>query len=400
MAFFESGRVRKQYGLGPSWHRDPLLDGSLITKGFIMTTQTIKPEENQNRNKLKNEKPLVYDKIVKFDEKIRKGESIAIIQFQYNYTCNFRCEHCSVKNFQGKNSKRKFIIADVKDLFKQADELGLARVTITGGEPLVFKDLDELVQAIDPQKFYINCDTNGWFLDDKRAEHLKKIGVDRIQLSLDSLDAEEHDAFRKAKGSYSRSIKAVDSAVNAGLGIFIQTVVSKQRLYSDEFIEFIEYFNNKGIGVFVTYAKPVGAWEGKFDNLIDKNDMQYMEELEKKYKVFTHLTPAYGLNMGCIAIKGMFSVTQYGDVLPCPYMHISIGNVFKEPLKDILERAMRIKYFGERVDTCLIAEDKDFIKNYIEKNIYGKPVPVDYSEVFSDADRTVKPFNEDERLFL
>ncbi len=364
-----------------------------------MKVQELKPEEISKRNKLKEEKPNVYEKIMKFDDKIKRGESIAIIQFQCNYKCNIHCTHCSVKRFQGKKGGRQYTIADVKELSRQADELGLARFVITGGEPLILKNFDAFVEAIDPQKFYINCDTNGWFLDKKRAKHLKSIGVDRIQLSIDSLDANEHDAFRNAKGSHERAMKAVDASLDAGLNIFIQTVVTKQRLYSDEFIKFVEFFNKKGIGVFVTYAKPVGAWEGNFDVLVNKDDMNYMRKLEKMHNVYTHITPAYGLNMGCIAVKGMFSVTQYGDVLPCPYIHISIGNVFEEPLKDIIQKGLNIKYFGEYVDTCTIAEDRDFINNYVTKKIYGKPLPVPCSEVFTDEDKTRKPFNEDERLF-
>lgn len=359
-----------------------------------MTAQDLKPDEVNRRDKLKREKPYVYEKIREFKGKIERGESIAIIQFQYDYTCNFRCQHCSVKRFQGKKDARQFTMADVKNLARQADEMGLARFVITGGEPLVFKDFDALVEAIDPQRFYINCDTNGWFLDEKRARHIKSIGVDRIQLSIDSLNANEHDAFRRAKGSHKRAMRAADAALKAGLGIFVQTLVTKQRLRSDEFIEFIKYFNNKGIGVFVTYAKPVGAWEGNFDVLVDKDDMGYMRELEKKHRVFTHLTPAYGLEMGCIAVKGMVSVTQYGDVLPCPYIHISIGNVLEEPLKDIIQRGMNIKYFGEHVDTCLIAEDRDFIDKYIVSRIYNKPLPAPCSEVFTDEDKTLKRFNE------
>lgn len=359
-----------------------------------MAKHHLKPQESDNRNKLKAEKPLVYEKIIRFDEKMKRGESIAIIQFQYNYTCNFVCEHCSIKGFQGRDDKRTFSLDDVKNLFRQADEMGLARVTITGGEPLVFKDFDELVAAIDPTKFYINCDTNGWLLDHKRARHLKDIGVDRIQLSIDSLDPDEHDRFRKAPGSFQRAIHAIDAARDAGLAIFVQTVVTKQRLHSDEFIEFIKFFNGKGIGVFVTYAKPVGAWEGNFEAMVDKNDMEYMKELEKHHQVFTHLTPAYGLDMGCIAVKGMFSVTQYGDVLPCPYIHASIGNVFNEPLKEIINRGLNIKYFGEHVDTCLIAEDRDFIDKYVAGRMYGKPLPVPCTEVFTDEDRTRKPFSE------
>jgi MoaA/NifB/PqqE/SkfB family radical SAM enzyme len=359
-----------------------------------MAFQNVKTgEDKDRRNKLKQEKPLVYEKVIKFEERYRRGESIAIIQFQYNYTCNFACRHCSVKRFQGKKDKPSLTIADVRNLSRQADDMGLARFVITGGEPLIFKDFDALVEAIDPNKFYINVDTNGWFLDEQKARHLKNIGVDRVQLSLDSLDASEHDDFRQVKGSHQRAMKAVDAALKAGLAIFIQTVVTKHRLHADEFLEFVRYFNKRGIGVFVTYAKPVGAWEGNLDALVDRADMDYMRELERKYNVYTHLTPAYGLDMGCIAVKGMVSVTQYGDVLPCPYIHTSIGNILEEPLKDILQRGLDIRYFGEHVDTCLIAEDKDFIRKHVVNRIYGKPLPVPCREVFLDEDKTLKPFN-------
>lgn len=341
--------------------------------------------ETEKRDSLKREKPRVYEKIMKYDEKVRNGESIAIIQFQYDYTCNFHCKHCSVKRFQVKREGRFFTIEDVRELSRQADEIGLAQIVITGGEPLVFPDFDDIVEAIDPEKFHIISDTNGWFLDEERARHLKGIGVDKIQLSLDSLSAEEHDGFRCKQGSHERALRAIDASLKAGLQIIIATVVTKQRIRSEEFIRFLEFANGRGVGVFVTYAKPVGSWEGNFDVLVDRDDMDYMRELEKKYNVFTHLTPSFGLNLGCIAVKRMISITKHGDVMPCPYIHTSLGNFFDEPLKDIIERGMRIKYFGRHVDTCLVAEDRNFIQDYVVK-MYGKPLPVPYGEVFSPED--------------
>lgn len=343
------------------------------------------PDEKEKRNILKIEKPYVYEKIMRYKEKYEAGESIAIIQFQYDYTCNFKCVHCSVKKFQGKKDGRFFKIPDVKELARQADEMGLAQIVITGGEPLVFPDFDQIVEAIDPQRFYIVSDTNGWFLDDAKAKHIKSIGVDKIQLSLDSLSADEHDSFRCKKGSHEKALRAIDASLNAGLNIILATVVTKQRIRSEEFIEYLEFAKEKGVGVFVTYAKPVGAWEGNFDVLVNRDDMDYMRNLEKKYNVFTHLTPSYGLDIGCIAVKRMFSVTKYGDIMPCPYIHTTIGNFFNEPLKDIVERGMKIKYFGNYMDTCLIAEDRHFINNYAVK-MYGKPLPVPYAEVFNEDD--------------
>ncbi len=345
----------------------------------------LKADEAEKRNLLKNEKPYVYEKIMRYEEKVKKGESIAILQFQYDYTCNFQCQHCSVKRFQGKKEGRFFTPDDVKELSRQADEMGLAHIVITGGEPLIFPEFDAIVQAIDPQKFYITSDTNGWLLDRKKAEHLKSIGVDKIQLSLDSLSPAEHDEFRRKDKSHERALRAIEAAQEAGLNIIIQTVVAKERVRSQEFIDFLEFLNAKEVGVFVTYAKPVGSWEGNFDVLIDRADMDYMRELEKTYRVFTHLTPGYGLDLGCIAVKRMVSITKYGDVMPCPYIHVSLGNFFEEPLKDIIARGLKIKYFGQYADTCLVAEERNFINKYVVKT-YGRALPVPYPEVFNDED--------------
>jgi MoaA/NifB/PqqE/SkfB family radical SAM enzyme len=347
--------------------------------------KTLKTEETDKRAQLKREKPYVYDKVMRYDEKVRNGESIAILQFQYDYKCNFHCQHCSIKRFQGKREGRFFTPEDVKELSRQADEMGLAHIVITGGEPLIFLDFDALVEAIDPSKFYITSDTNGWWLDKPKAKHLKQIGVDKIQLSLDSLSPAEHDSFRRKGGSHERALRAIDAAQEARLNIIVQTVVSKDRVRSQEFIRFLEFLNAKGVAVFVTYAKPVGCWEGNFDALIDRADMQHMRELERKYNVFTHLTPGYGLDLGCIAVKRMVSITKYGDVMPCPYIHVSLGNFFEEPLKDIIQRGLRIKHFGKYVDTCLVAEDRNFIDNYVVKT-YTRPLPVPYREIFSDDD--------------
>lgn len=354
--------------------------------GGTIVDHLLKQKELDRREKLRKEKPLVYEKVIKFDEKVARGESIAILQVQYNYACNFRCNHCSVKNMQIHHGSalRKLTPSDIADLCKQADDLGLARFEINGGEPLINTDLEELVTAINPEKFYINLVTNGWFLDDKKAEYLKRIGIDRIQVGIDSLDAEEHDEFRNKIGSHKKAINAVDACIKAGLDVFVTTVVTKQRLYTNEFMDFVKFFNEKGVGVFITYAKPVGAWEGNFDAMVNEEDLAYARELEKTHNVFSHLTSAYNIPSRCLAVCGLVGITQYGDVMPCQYLFIKLGNIFEEPLKDILERGMKLKPF--HTHTCPIAADKDFVNNYIVPNVYGKTLPVPYQEVFNKED--------------
>jgi MoaA/NifB/PqqE/SkfB family radical SAM enzyme len=358
---------------------------SLSILEYVMPGQTgdLVPTETQKRETLRLAKPRVYEKVIQYAAKIKRGESIAILQFQYDYRCNFRCQHCCISKMTEK--ERCFTPQDVRELSRQADAMGLAHWVITGGEPLTFPDFDEIVEAIDSQRFYISTDTNGWLLDEKRAHHLKKIGVDKIQLSLDSLNPEEHDAFRRARGSHERAVRAIDASKNAGLNIILATVVTKQRIRSEEFIDFLEFAKKKDVPVFVTFAKPVGSWEGNLDVLIDEDDLAYEKGLEEKYDVFTHLTPAYGMDLGCIAVKRMVSITKYGDVMPCPYIHTSLGNFFEEPLKDIIERGMKIKHFSKHTDTCLIAIDREFIANYETKH-HGKSLPRPWQEVFPPED--------------
>ncbi len=354
-------------------------------------SEELKSTEQEKRNKLKTTKPRVYEKIIGYKEKVERGKSIAIIQFQYRYPCNYTCEHCSIKRFQTtkkeerEDTRRAFAIPDVKELFRQADEMGLANMTITGGEPLLFPDFDELVEAIGPDRFYIACDTNGWLLNKNWAKRLKILGVDKVQPSLDSFYESEHDEFRQKKGSYKRVMNAIDLCLEEGLNVMLQTVLTKHRASSREFFELLGFAKSKGVSVYVCYAKPVGAYEGNMGCLITQQDADRVRELEKEYNVFTHMTSSYGLNLGCITVKRMVSITRYGDVMPCPYIHVSLGNFFKESLKNIIERGMRIKWFGEYHPECIIGENTEFIKLITDK-IKGRPLPISYQEVFKPED--------------
>lgn len=338
-------------------------------------------QQKNNRNKLKSNKPLVYEKVIKYN--------MPRIQFQASYICNFKCNHCSTKGVYNKDRKL-LSLENIKNVFNQADEMGISRVTLSGGEPLVMPELDQIIKAIDSNKFYIQCDTNAYLLNQEKADHLKTIGIDCIAPSLDSLNKDDHDSFRNKKGSYDKVLESINIAKKADLAIYIQTVVTKSRLHSKEFLDFLRYFNDQDVGVFVSFAKPVGSFSGHFDDLVEKVDIDYLQQLEGEYKVFSHLTPGYGINeeRHCVASKNIFSLTAYGDILPCIYFYCSMGNILEEPLKDIYERCIRLKPFQK--NTCVIADKSDnFIKDYLVNKIYGKNLPVSYKDVFIEGD-----FNE------
>ena len=79
-------------------------------------------------------------------------------------------------------------------------------------------------------------------------------------------------------------------------------------------------------------------------------------------------------------------MTPVGDVLVCPYVHIKIGNIFKQSLKEIVKFGFSIKHFSEHSDLCLAGEDKNFIKNYMTKSGQSIFKPALAEEIFSKED--------------
>jgi MoaA/NifB/PqqE/SkfB family radical SAM enzyme len=313
---------------------------------------------------LQTEKPLAYAKIQKYNEMIEAGKSIAIIQLQYSYACNFHCSHCSILNFRTQ-SGRMLDVEKVKDISKQADEYGLAQWGLSGGEPLVFRELPELIEALMPDRFHIQMDTNGWLMTKQKAKFVKSLGVDKIQISIDGMDAELHDSFRRKPGSHARCIRAMEAVKEAGMQLQIATVVDHERANSEELERFFEFCQINGGAPSVVYAKPVGEWAGRTDVLCTQSDINHVKILLEKYGGYDHTTPQYGIDFGCLAVKRMISITGFGDVLPCPWMYFSLGNVFDEPLSDILDKGMR--YFKDRSPVCRVSESKEFQKNVLSK---------------------------------
>ena len=204
----------------------------------------LSPSEQEKRNSLFKRKPYLAKKLANIKAMEDEGKISPIIRLEKSYLCNFQCSHCSAeyymdrhlkKKFNIKDERRKITIDDIKKLSKEADEMGLSRFVITGGEPLVMKDFYEVVEAIDPDKHYVITDTNGWFLDDVRAKHIKSIGVEKVQLSLDSFVENEHDDFRNRKGSYKRVMRAIDASLDANLNLLLSTVLVKGRAETKEF---------------------------------------------------------------------------------------------------------------------------------------------------------------------
>ena len=183
---------------------------------------------------------------------------------------------------------------DYKELSRQADEMGIFRFVLTGGEALLDKDLDKLIEALDPKKHLIILDTNGWTFNEEKAKWFAGLGGYKAQISLDSMIEEEHDEFRGKKGSYKRVIESLKAAKKANLELLISTCIIRDRVFSKEFHDLCEYCKVQDIPLYVTLAKPVGTAREQDSWVCTKEDVDQLKLLEDKYNVFTHMSPSYG----------------------------------------------------------------------------------------------------------
>src|SRR3990167_1634319 len=322
--------------------------------------------EKEGRERLKKRKPLVYEKIIKHDEKIRKKESVAFIQLEYDYRCNFRCEHCAIEAFKkpGKGH-RKLTVPDVKSIADQADKMGLASICISGGEPLIFPELKDLVDAIDPKRFSVSMDTSGWFLNEEKIKWLVDIGLDRIHLSIDGLEA-DHDKFRRKEGSWQRCIDALPLCKKHGLGVIVNIVVTKSALKSGELIKQLEFIKGFGCYSSLIYAKPMGGFKGSHDEVLNTEDHNYLDKLTEIYNAGTRHSLVNGYFFKCFTFKKQFSITGYGDVMPCPWIPITFGNFFEEKLESIVSRGLEMEWFSyDYLQDCLCGNTDSFFFQHI-----------------------------------
>ena len=356
--------------------------------------------ELAKRNGLASRKPYLAKKLAGIFDMEERGEVSPQIRLEKSYLCNFTCSHCSAEHYMDRHKEKVFKIVDeratmtlddIRSISRQADELGIGRFVITGGEPLVMRDFDQVVAAIDPEKHYIFTDTNGWFMDEKRAKHIKAIGVEKVQMSLDSFIETEHDKFRNKPGSYKRVLRAVDACVEAGLNLILSTVLVRGRAKTEEFRAMCEFATKRGIGLYVSYAKPTGSATNHPEWVITKEDADQVRAMEREFNVFTHMTPSYGSHKGCITVKGTLTVSSAMEVMPCPYIDMSIGNLRTTSLKEVIRRGMSNPWLGPHRPDCLIGENPQFIKLHQEKVKGAKLLPIPYGEGFTDNDQATTP---------
>ncbi len=328
------------------------------------------------------------------------------VSWNLTQRCNLFCTHCYLSAFSGADTSQDL---STQECYNVID--GMARVNpnlfliLTGGEPLVRRDIFDIAAYATDKGFTSVLGTNGVLLGQKEARAMRKSGLMGASISLDSVDAGRHDAFRQLAGSWKNAIRGTQFLKEEGLDFSLHMSVMA--------------WNVSEIPAMIDLARDIGArvlnffflvQTGRGENIIDIQPSQYEEILtflaraqgvgqrEASLPIFEHfedpwtdaagqsgglvlrakcaphfrrvlyqldpnspMLKNYARGGGCPAGKYYCRITPEGDITPCPYMPVSAGNLRKQSFDEIWNHSpvlndLRFPHLKGRCGECEFSE--------------------------------------------
>jgi MoaA/NifB/PqqE/SkfB family radical SAM enzyme/SAM-dependent methyltransferase len=258
--------------------------------------------------------------------------------------CRFRCWHC----YNAGRSQEELPLDVFRSLAAELQGRGAVVVTITGGEPLLRKDLDKICRCFDDRSCLI-VGTTGEGLTLQRARELRASGVFAVGISLDSADPAEHNEKRGRNNAFEIALCALESARTAGLYPYVVSVATREFLERRRFFDFLRQARDAGaLEVHLLEPCPTGRIAGRSDVVLKPSERRsiigYQQEVARRDDLPILSTFAYleGKDtFGCGAGLTHIYIDGSGELCPCNLVPLSFGNVARESLGDILDRMGR-----------------------------------------------------------
>ncbi len=298
-----------------------------------------------------------------------------VVSWNLTYRCNLACEHCyldaggapqvGTENFADRSE------LGTEDCFRVIDDIASFApecVTIlTGGEPLLRRDILEIVKRAAERELWVVIGTNGVRITENLAKRLAEAGARGLSLSLDALDADTHDRFRRVRGAWRNTVEGAQILNRTGLPFIVQTTAGAHNLGD---LEAIADFAHDRLAAKVWnlyFLVPTGR--GQF--VSDITPAQYDEVLASLYRIqgkyerrmlvnakcaphYIKTVLEHGVSSaeassgterpirtysggagGCPAGTHYMGIRPNGDVTPCPYLPVFAGTLRSARLSDL-----------------------------------------------------------------
>ena len=291
-----------------------------------------------------------------------------VISWNLTYRCNLACEHCyldaGAKPLVGTDNFADRSELGTEECFRVIDEIAAfapeCLTILTGGEPLLRRDILEIVQRAAERELWVVVGTNGVRITENVARRLAEAGARGLSLSLDALDPERHDRFRKVRGAWQNTVEGAEILNRTGLPFIVQTTAGSHNLGELEAIA--DYAHDRLAAKVWNLYFLVPTGRGQF--VSDMTPEQYDQVLASLYRiqrkyagrmlVNAKCAPHYiktvleqpdgdtrplrtysGGAGGCPAGTHYMGIRPNGDVTPCPYLPVFAGTLRQSSLEDL-----------------------------------------------------------------
>lgn len=312
---------------------------------------------------------------------VQKQGAPYLVALNLTRRCNLGCAHCyldagmreGVGSDELSTDEVKAIIDDIADM---SDE---CMIVLTGGEPLLRRDITELAAHGSSRGLMVVVGTNGLMLTEKRVAALQEAGVAGVGISLDSLDPDFHDNFRGAPGAWAKVMAGIDACRKAGLGFQLHFSVMEENAH--EFADMVEFARASGAIVLNVFFLVCTGRGEKITNITVETYERVLREvtavahsedrLMVRAKCAPHfkrmareldpdwaITSAQGYEAGgCLAGTRYCRVTPEGGITPCPYIEEEAGSIRETEFAEIWRdapvfKALRAPVLEGRCGAC------------------------------------------------
>ena len=309
------------------------------------------------------------------------SQALNLLAINLTKRCNLACEHCyldakTLKHGTDNELSTKEVCRLFDDLARRSTE---TMIVLTGGEPLLRKDLEELVMYGSGLGFAMVTGTNGTALTEKRVKSLKAAGLLGAGISVDSLNPSLHDDFRGQAGSWQKTMDGIEHCRTHGLPFQIHFSINKNNLH--ELDDIVAFSIEKGAMVLNVFFL---ICTGRGESMTDISPTQYDEamahliNIQKStdkliirprcaphYKRVAHqMNPESEIvkvsgydGDGCIAGIHYSRITDTGNFTACPYIETSLGNIRESNFWDIWDEdptllSLRSPKLGGKCGAC------------------------------------------------
>jgi radical SAM protein with 4Fe4S-binding SPASM domain len=286
-----------------------------------------------------------------YSPQAQKTERFVPLVMSWNVTreCNLKCSHCYL-NADEKKLSNELSTQEGKQLMDQIQEVSRPLLVLSGGEPMLRPDIFELIEYGAKKGIKMGLGSNGYLIDDTVANKLKTAGIATVSISIDSHIPAQHDDFRGVNGAWERAVNACKSLRKNNVLVQVNTTLTHENYNQiDDIMSLAESIGVENFHLF--FLVPTG----RGTKLTDISPQKYEDMITTTFaKVHRHrlnvrpscapqfMRIAQGMNMdmrqwirGCIAGMHYCRIYPNGDVTPCPYMPIKLGNVREQSFKDI-----------------------------------------------------------------